>query len=391
MKIALFSPLNPVKTGISDYTEEMLFPLNKYMDIDLYIDESYLPVNKEIQSHFAIMPFRINEFNPSKYDEIVYHMGNYYAGHKYIYEALKRFSGIVVLHDCVLQGFYAERFSETKNFEEYRQLLRKYYFQKGEEIARHTAQKIPSPIWESDEAFEYPLNEEIIEHARALIVHSNFVRNRIKKVTSKPVAKINHHGHFIKTFDTDKIRKELGCENEDILICSTGFVNKNKRYDIILSSIAELDRYKIKYVIAGLDRGNILDNVWNENLKNVIVLGHLPIRDLEGLICASDICINLRYPTMGESSSSLLRKMGYGKPTLVSNFGSYAELPDYCVLKIYPDIDEKEIIKRYITALISDKDFRLSIGREAKDYIQKECSIEKCAAEYAAFIKNKKE
>jgi len=391
LKIALFSPLNPVKTGISDYTEEMLFLLNKYMDIDLYIDESYLPVNKEIQSHFAIIPFRINEFNPSKYDEIVYHMGNYYAGHKYIYEALKRFPGIVVLHDYVLQGFYAERLSETRNFEEYRQLLRKYYFQKGEEIARHTAQKMPSPIWESDEAFEFPLNEEVIEHARAVIVHSNFIRNRIKKVTSKPVVKINHHGHFTKTFDTDKIRKELGCENEDILVCSAGFVNKNKRYDIILSAIAELDRYKIKYVIAGLDRGNILDNVWNENLKNVIVLGHLPIRNLEGLICASDICINLRYPTMGESSGSLLRTMGYGKPTLVSDVGSYAELPDYCVLKIYPDIDEKEMIKRYITALILDKDFRLSIGREAKDYIQRECSIEKCAAEYAAFIRNKKE
>ena len=90
---------------------------------------------------------------------------------------------------------------------------------------------------------------------------------------------------------------------------------------------------------------------------------------------------------MGESSGSLLRMMGYGKPVLVTNFGSYADFPDFCVLKVYPDIDEKELIKRFVDVLVVDEDFRNSVGREASRYVREECSIDKCALEYATFIK----
>jgi glycosyltransferase involved in cell wall biosynthesis len=387
MKIALFSPLNPIRTGISDYTEEMLFQLAKYFDIDVYIGQGYTPTNKEIRSHFKIIPFDAQKFNPSEYDEIVYHIGNDYPNNRSAYEALKKYPGIVVLHDYVLQGFYAERFSETKDFNEYLQLLKKYYFKKGEEIARNVAEPMSAPIWETEESFEYPLNEEIVEYAKALIVHSNLVKERIQRVTKKPVVKINQHGYSVKTFDTDKVRSELGIDKEGILVLSTGFVSKNRRYNLILPTLSEMKNPKLKYVITGKDRGHILDDIMQDDYDHVILKGHLSLGKLEGLISASDICINLRYPTMGESSASLLRMMGYGKPILVTNFGSYTEIPDYCVIKINPDIDEKEMIKRFVNALISDVDFRLSVGREAREYVERECSIEKCTEEYARFIK----
>ena len=53
MKIALFSPLNPVKTGISDYTEEMLFEMKKHVDIDLVIDQGYEPQNEKIRAYIS--------------------------------------------------------------------------------------------------------------------------------------------------------------------------------------------------------------------------------------------------------------------------------------------------------------------------------------------------
>ncbi len=83
-----------------------------------------------------------------------------------------------------------------------------------------------------------------------------------------------------------------------------------------------------------------------------------------------------------------MRMMGYGKPVLVTNYGSYADFPDYSVLKINPDIDEKEYIKRFVTTLIQEEDFCRSIGNEAARYVREECPIEKCALEYASFLKN---
>ena len=51
---------------------------------------------------------------------------------------------------------------------------------------------------------------------------------------------------------------------------------------------------------------------------NVRVLGFTPIEDFVGYLGACDIVLNLRYPTVGESSGTLLRSLGLGKAVLVS-------------------------------------------------------------------------
>ena len=388
MKIALFSPLNPIKTGISDYNEEMLFELRKHLDIDLFIQQGYIPTNETVRLGFNIFPFIPEAFDPSAYDEILYHMGNNYEAHGYIYDALKAHPGVVVLHDYVLQGFHAERYDATGDFGMYLQLQKKYYGQIGESIANNIARPETLPIWESAAAVAYPLNEDILEAAKAVIVHSNFVKEKIQIGYPKPLMKINHHGHTLKTFDRNLVRGKLGVNEDNILISSIGYINKNKRFDVILSALEELDNPNITYVIAGKDRGDLLKNYLEDINLNICVKGHLDLQKLEALISASDICINLRYPTMGESSGALLRIMGYGKPALVTNFGSYADFPDYSVLKIAPDIDEKEHIKRVVQALIQEKDFCRSVGEEASRYVREECSIEKCAFEYVSFLKS---
>ncbi len=388
MKIALFSPLNPIQTGISDYNEEMLFELCKHLDIDLFIQKGYEPVNEAVRAEFKIHPYVPETFDPSKYDELLYHMGNNYEAHGYIYDALKEHPGVVVLHDYVLQGFYAERYDATGDFETYCRLQKKYYGERGESIANNIARPETLPIWESAAAVNYPLNEDILESAKAVIVHSNFVKEKIQDGFHGPIVKINHHGHTNKTFDRNTIRNQMGIKKDGILISSIGYINKNKRFDVIFQALDELNNPAITYVIAGKDRGKLLKNYFGKKNLNIIVKGHLDLVDLESLIAASDICINLRYPTMGESSGALLRMMGYGKPVLVTNYGSYADFPDYSVLKIDPDIDEKEYIKRFVTTLIQEEDFCRSIGDEAARYVREECPIEKCALEYASFLKN---
>ncbi len=46
---------------------------------------------------------------------------------------------------------------------------------------------------------------------------------------------------------------------------------------------------------------------------NVRVLGFAPIEDFVGYLAACDIVLNLRYPTVGESSGTLLRSLGLGQ------------------------------------------------------------------------------
>jgi glycosyltransferase involved in cell wall biosynthesis len=313
-------------------------------------------------------------------------MGNSYKPHKYMYDAMKDLQGIVVLHDYVLQGFYAGMYFTTGDFRAYQSLLKKYYSHKGEQIAEHIAKRSPQPIWDTEEGIDYPLNEEVISSAKALIVHSDFVRNKIKGKWDKPITTIPSHSYPQKKFDIHKTRSELGVSDKDILIGSFGFINWNKRFHIILPALAELNMPHLKYLIVGEDGSNLLQNLFKKGTKNIIHKSYIPLDDFEELISACDIGINLRYPTMGETSGSLIRMMGYGKAVLVTNVGNYAELPDYSVFKIDPNIDEAETIKRSISAFVQNQDFRKSMGREAAKYIRETCSIEISAKKYSDFI-----
>src|SRR4030042_1396911 len=90
---------------------------------------------------------------------------------------------------------------------------------------------------------------------------------------------------------------------------------------------------------------------------------------------------------MGESSGALLRQMGYARPTLTPNCGSYAEIPDWAAVKIEPGMDESALLKAHLAALIENPDFRESLGKEASSYVRSECDIGKGVRSYAGAAK----
>ena len=62
------------------------------------------------------------------------------------------------------------------------------------------------------------------------------------------------------------------------------------------------------------------------------------IERVRGLIAAADIVLNLRYPTVGETSGTLLRALGLGRAVLVSDVGAASpNFPDDVCLKVPVD------------------------------------------------------
>src|SRR6185436_19270227 len=102
MKIALFSPLPPKRTGIAIYTLFLSAALSEFAEVDLFDTE----VTAETVSpnlpviDFAKDPGRIGRLN--EYDGCIYNLGNNPFYHLEIYKILLRRPGIVVLHDTVL-------------------------------------------------------------------------------------------------------------------------------------------------------------------------------------------------------------------------------------------------------------------------------------------------
>ena len=68
--------------------------------------------------------------------------------------------------------------------------------------------------------------------------------------------------------------------------------------------------------------------------ERVHVTGFLPFAGFEAAIAACDLCLNLRYPTAGETSASLLRVLAAGRPAIVSDYAQFAELPAAVALRV---------------------------------------------------------
>jgi len=108
MKVAYFSPLGPQRSGISDYSEELLPYLAQSADITLFVD-GFRPTNQQLLSQFSWYdyqkePASLNSLN--QYDAIVYHMGNDHRYHSGIFDVMRQRPGIVVFHDFALQDFF---------------------------------------------------------------------------------------------------------------------------------------------------------------------------------------------------------------------------------------------------------------------------------------------
>jgi SAM-dependent methyltransferase len=98
-----------------------------------------------------------------------------------------------------------------------------------------------------------------------------------------------------------------------------------------------------------------------------------------------DIVLNLRFPTVGESSGSLMRALGLGKAVLVSNVGSFAELPDDVCMKVAVDASEEDSIFEYLNLLVSRPSVRLELGRRARNWVERECNWDLVSRLYLDF------
>ena len=76
--------------------------------------------------------------------------------------------------------------------------------------------------------------------------------------------------------------------------------------------------------------------------------------------------LNLRYPTVGESSGTLLRALGMGKAVIVSDVGSFREYPDEICLKAPVDASEEDHLFEYMNLLVSRPEMAQALGARAR-------------------------
>ncbi|PKQ28961.1 MAG: hypothetical protein CVT63_00135 [Candidatus Anoxymicrobium japonicum] len=389
MKIAYFSPLNPIKSGVSDYSEELLEYLGGYGKIDLFIDD-YRPSNSWIYEQFNVFNYRriFENHGKNDHDVNIYHIGNN-DNHSYIYQVCLEYPGIVVLHEPMLHHFI---FSQTIGNNRVRDYLRELdycYNSRRAEIIKSTLEERDENSW-----YDYPLLDRIVDSSLGVIVHSEFARAKVLEVNQcARVRRISHHWSppppdHMRT--PERLRETLGFRPEDFLVGSMGYINSSKRIDALLRVIAKAKKmgYPVKLLLVGkmLSGSEVLR--WIEDLDledDVLVSGFVDTMTFAEYLNVPDLFVALRYPSAGETSGSVIKMMGAGKPVVVSDRYAFGEFPDDCCVKVAAGENEEDELLEKLVYYMDNPDERLALGERSQRYILKHHDIQDAARGYVHF------
>jgi hypothetical protein len=124
-------------------------------------------------------------------------------------------------------------------------------------------------------------------------------------------------------------------------------------------------------------------------LTNAVeTLGYVDDRTARLVAAAADAIVNLRYPTAGETSASLLRLMAAGRSVLVSDSGSFQELPQGVVAKVAVDVLEEATIAAYFEAFAGPSELAFKLGKNARAFVEREHSLNAMVSGYARVIRD---
>jgi len=380
MRLAYFSPLNPIQSGISDYSEELLPWLAAWMDIDVFVN-GYRPTSP-VMSRFVVHDARRFPSLASRYDAIIYQMGNSPA-HAYIYRTLLRYPGIVVLHEHVLHHLISWMSWDRGDARIYLNEFRYCYGSEGEALARRLIHGQAHVNF-----FDYPLSNRVISAARGIIVHSQYVRQAVLRLRPDAPVQLTPMGIALPVAqDRQLARARLGLAPDTLLVGSFGHINPFKRIEVALRAFRQLrpEYPTARYVLVGsvapdYDVANLVHGLGLENC--VHLAGYVDAQTFQDYVAATDICVNLRHPTAGETSASVLRLMAAGLPVLVSRTGAFDELPDGTCVKVDVDDDEADLVLEYLRLLAGDAALRRRIGGNARRYVAEHHTLTQAAQGY---------
>lgn len=389
MNIAYFSPLPPQKSGIADYSANLLPALLQHWDITLFVEQTDVELQAEIQS----LPIRsVDSFRgpmDEQYAMCVYQIGNNKYFHKKIFETSLRYPGIVVLHDPNLHAFHLDYAQDQKCPR--CQLVRDFGFGYGDAGVAYARQLLSNDGLRQDEL--YPLCTRIAQVSIGVIVHSEHARRMVLRdapgtrvaITQQPLSLLE------RTISKSLAKKQLGLPAETVLLSSFGYASPNKHIHSVLRILPKLrDSFpEVHYAVVGqpIAGYEIAKIVRQNNLEQFVHLtGYADQALYKQYLLATDIGINLRFPTTGETSAALLSMMAASIPCIVTDVDAFSELPDDTVVKLKPSSEIEKDLLLALETLIREPERQKLLSEGARHHIMSQADPTKVAAKYADFV-----
>ncbi|MEO7148572.1 MAG: glycosyltransferase [Rhodanobacteraceae bacterium] len=383
--LAYVSPLPPERSGVADYSAELLPALCEHYRVEAISDQDRIS-DPWLRKHVPLRSTAWFEENAASYDRVLYHIGNGLL-HAHMLGMLERHPGVVVLHDFFLSGItsHLEWASKVPGY-----WTRSLYESHGYPalIARETIED-PERVLE-----RFPCSATAIGDAEGIIVHSQFARTLADRWYGAGVSRDWAVVPLLRIApeddDRDAARRRLSIGKQELLVCCFGILGVFKRNREIIeawlaSPLAADKHARLVFVGGGLNPA------YEKQMEDLIAAGTARGRiritgwsdkpDYLAYLAAADIAVQLRGSSRGETSLTALDCLAHGIPTIVNAHGATAEIPADAVLML-PDVCGMQELADALETLARDSARRRDLGERGRAYCRRMLEPHRIAALY---------
>jgi glycosyltransferase involved in cell wall biosynthesis len=397
-RIAWFSPLPPVRSGIAADNAALLACLDREFTIDRFVDGCAGSVTHE-------RTFDAHDFvwknQRQRYDLIVYQLGNA-ACHDYIWAYLAAYPGLVVLHDPRLQHARARLLLSQKRFDDYRHEFWYDHPDAPRDVVEYAVEGLGGVIY-----YFWSMLGVVMTTARMVAVHNGRVAADLRdQFPGTPVSAIRL-GKAALPADSAaraRVRSELQLTDHSVAFAVFGKVTAEKRIGPILDAFSRLvaSGTDAALVIAGDAGGHASlksDLASSRVADRIRVVGYVAEESIGDYLAAADVCLCLRWPTAQETSGSWLQCLAAARPTVITDLAHLVDVPtvdprtwerthpQLAPVAIAVDLlDEERSLHLAMDRLCADPGLRADIARAGHAYWSDRHTLDAMADDYRRLI-----
>jgi glycosyltransferase involved in cell wall biosynthesis len=436
MRLAWFSPLPPVQSGIAAYSVERIPGLLPHHDVDVFVDAPVPDSTGQLAAAAGrgwIVPRGLDGTRPARpareapahegrprvwpagdflrlhdqapYDLVIYQLGNA-AFHDYIWAYAFRVPGLLVLHDGTVHHARARALLRRGRTADYRAEFRANHPNADPVLAEHAVQGFTGTHY-----FRWPMRRLVAERSRAVAVHApQLAADIAAECPGAAVVRIR-----LGLPDPGRPQRPAAARFPPgaVVFGAFGLLTPEKRIPVVLEAFANVfgtsGRGHLLLVGGTTDYYDVRAEVARLGIAaHVTLTGYVPEAELDAWHQVPDACLCLRWPTGGETSAAWLRCLAAGKPPIVSGLRQHLEVPALdartgAMVGALPGappprswrdavcisvdlVEEREALCQALRRLAESAELRATLGTNARRYWERHQTLAHSAADYEAAI-----
>jgi len=379
--LAIVSPLPPTESGIADYTAELAPALAAHYAVTLV---SAVPPDGPLWGRMPWMSEQDFGREGGDFDRVLYQIGNNPMHSQALLSLVPRIPGVVTMHESAITDL--RNILDTRP-DAVEPLAHRLVREEGYPAIFTTRQKTGSAG---------PLAE-----ALGVVVHSGHARWLLEQEYGEAALAHTTTLPLLRTPPPAEpgqgramARAALGVPDDALLIASFGLITRQKLTDRILAAFASLARRNPDAILAfvGGDADGsgpaLLAEAKRLGLSpRMILTGRTPPETYRRWLAATDLAIQLRRGSRGETSAAAKDTLMAGLPLIANRHGAMAEM-ELSGCRLLPESAETQEVTAALLELAWDAAARSAMGAAARRWAAWELNPARIAARYAAVLEH---